>query len=96
MQHRFATADDANLLAPLTLNAELIRDEGHRNSMTVPELADRMSAWLQSEYQAVFFADAETIVGYVLFCRNPEYVYVRQPFIKPEFRRCGHAREAMT
>jgi hypothetical protein len=41
MRWRRATADDVDVLAPM--NARLIQDEGHRNSMTVPELAGRMA-----------------------------------------------------
>ena len=36
------------------------------------------------------------LVGYALFSQNPEYVYLRQLYIKPESRRHGHAREAIT
>ena len=35
MQYRFATGEDAALLAPL--NQQLIHDEGHHNSMTLAE-----------------------------------------------------------
>ena len=38
---RQATAADVSALAPL--NAQLIREEGHRNSMSVAELAERMA-----------------------------------------------------
>ena len=37
MQYRFASPEDAALLAPL--NQNLIRDEGHRNPMTLAQLA---------------------------------------------------------
>jgi hypothetical protein len=46
--YRQAAADDAPLLAEL--NHQLIRDEGHRNPMTVPQLEERMRQWLASEY----------------------------------------------
>ena len=36
MEYRFATAADAPVLA--VMNQQLIRDEGHRNPMTLPEL----------------------------------------------------------
>jgi len=39
-----ATEFDLNLLAEW--NHQLIRDEGHRNPMTVPELRQRMAGWL--------------------------------------------------
>lgn len=50
---RRATLDDCALLAKL--NHQLIRDEEHRNRMTVSELEQRMHRWLASEYAAVFF-----------------------------------------
>jgi GNAT superfamily N-acetyltransferase len=53
---RFATQADCPLLAEL--NHQLIRDEGHRNRMTVPELTERMRGWLAGEYRVVIFLDA--------------------------------------
>jgi len=41
MDYRFATSDDAPMLA--VMNQQLILDEGHRNRMTVPELEHRMA-----------------------------------------------------
>ena len=43
MKHRMAAASDLGLLADW--NHQLIRDEGHRNPMAVPELRDRMKRW---------------------------------------------------
>lgn len=95
MQFRFANAADADVLAPL--NAQLIRDEGHRNPMTVVQLAERMSQWLASgEYEALLFEETSVIVGYALFRREPEYVYLRQLFVRSEFRRRGIGREALS
>jgi hypothetical protein len=54
MQYRRAISTDATLLGEM--NHRLIRDEGHRNPMTVPEPAARMSAWLAGEYDAVLVA----------------------------------------
>jgi hypothetical protein len=53
MNFRRATSEDCALLAEL--NQQLIRDEGHRNKMTVPELEQRMKDWLASEYAAAIF-----------------------------------------
>ena len=93
MRFRFAAPSDAGLLAPL--NAQLIRDEGHRNCMSVPQLAERMSAWLNGEYRAVVFDDVEGVVGYALFRHEPEYIYLRQFFVRPESRRRGIGRNAL-
>jgi GNAT superfamily N-acetyltransferase len=93
MHHRFATVDDATALAPL--NHALIRDEGHRNTMSVPELAQRMASWLAGDYQAVVFEDAGNPIGYALFRRESEHVYLRQFFVISEYRRRGIGRAAI-
>ena len=90
MRYRYATLSDTPLLAQL--NQQLIRDEGHRNQMTLLELQDRMTRWLQGEYHAVLFELDGQPVGYALFRQDPEYVYLRQFFVKPEFRRQGIGR----
>ena len=63
--------------------------------MSVPQLADRMSTWLQNDYQAVLFEDDRGAAGYALFKREPEWVYLRQLFVKAERRRQGIATAAM-
>jgi hypothetical protein len=40
MQYRIATAEDSPTLAEL--NNQLIRDEGHRNPMTIVHLDERL------------------------------------------------------
>lgn len=93
MDYRFATSEDAVVL--VEMNQKLIRDEGHRNSMNVEQLASRMTDWLRGEYQAVLFEDNGTAVGYSLFRREPDFVYVRQLFVVAEQRRRGIARQAI-
>lgn len=93
MRCRFASPDDAEALA--RLNAHLIRDEGHRNPMTIDELAERMRDWLCAEYQAVLIEARDELIGYALFRRQPEFVYLRQLFVRREFRRSGIGREAV-
>ena len=85
VNYRFATAEDAPCLA--AMNRQLIADEGHRNPMSPEELRDRMAGWLASEYQAVLFEESDDVVGYALFRREPDYVYVRQFFVVPHRRR---------
>ena len=92
MEYRISTAAEVHLLAPM--NHRLIRDEGHRNSMSVAELETRMQAWLASEYQAVLFDDEQGTAGYALFKREPEWIYLRQFFVQPERRRRGIGRAA--
>jgi len=91
--YRPATVEDAAVLAPM--NAQLIRDEGHRNPMTEPELRKRMAAWLKNEYQAVLFEQASKPIGYALYRLEPEFVYLRQLFVVPELRGKGIGRSAL-
>jgi GNAT superfamily N-acetyltransferase len=93
MIYRFAITSDAALLA--RLNKQLIDDEGHRNTMTVAQLEERMRDWLSEEYQAVLFQRVAETLGYALFRREPEYVYLRQFFVCCEHRRRGIGRDAI-
>lgn len=93
VQFRRATVGDAAALAPM--NALLIRDEGHRNPMTVAQLQERMANWLKGEYQAVVFEAEAQPIGYALYRFEPEHVYLRQLFVLPEHRRRGIARAAL-
>jgi ribosomal protein S18 acetylase RimI-like enzyme len=90
MQIRLATVEDAETLG--VLNAQLIRDEGHRNAMTPPQLTQRMEEWLRGEYEAALVEERGTIVGYALFQREADYVYLRQIFVRAEDRRRGIGR----
>lgn len=81
------------MLAPL--NAQLIRDEGHRNPMSVAELEQRMAGWLRGEYEAALFESGSQIVGYALFRRDSEHIYLRQLFVVPVLRRRGIGRSAL-
>jgi GNAT superfamily N-acetyltransferase len=93
VNYRLATPDDAEQLA--ALNQQLIRDEGHRNTMSLAQLTERMSDWLQGAYQAVLIEDAAGAIGYALFRREPDFIYLRQLFVVPNRRRQGVARDAL-
>ncbi len=90
---RNATDADLSLLAEW--NHQLIRDEGHRNPMTVEQLAVRMQTWLQGEYQAMVFLVAAEPVAYALYKREPESIYLRQLFVRRDLRRAGIGRAAL-
>ncbi len=92
MTFRQATLDNCALLAEL--NHQLIRDEGHRNKMTVPELEQRMRGWLASEYAAVIFDNGGEIVAYALYREQPDEIYLRQLFVVRNRRRQGVGRKA--
>jgi predicted acetyltransferase len=93
MTFRQATLDDGALLAEL--NHQLIRDEGHRNRMTVPELEQRMKGWLASEYAAALFENDGEMVAYALYRKQPEEIYLRQLFVARNRRRQGIGRQAV-
>ena len=94
LEYRFATQEDVSLLTEM--NQQLIRDEGHRNKMTFPQLQERMSGWLQGEYTAVIFSEGTDTVGYALYRKDPEWIYLRQLFVKAGMRRKGIGREAIS
>ncbi len=93
MTYRLATLADSHLLAEL--NHQLIRDEGHRNRMTVPELEQRMSRWLAVEYNAVLFEDGGEVVAYALFCEEAGEIFLRQFLVARDRRRRGIGRQAV-
>ena len=93
MTFRLATTDDCLRLAEL--NYQLIRDEGHRNRMTVAELEQRMRGWLASEYRAVIYEDGGEVVAYALFREQPEEIYLRQLFVVRHRRSQGIGRCAV-
>jgi GNAT superfamily N-acetyltransferase len=91
---RHATPNDADLLAEM--NARLIRDEGSRNPMTLPELADRMRGWLRSgEYHAILFLGGSQTVAYALYRKEAAGIHLRQLFVEPSRRRRGAGRAAL-
>ena len=87
MTFRAATLDDCPRLAEL--NHQLIRDEGHRNRMTVPELEQRMRGWISGEYRAVLYEEGGEIVAYALFREQAEEIYLRQLFVVRHRRSQG-------
>jgi predicted acetyltransferase len=93
MTFRRAALADCALLAKL--NHQLIRDEGHRNKMTVPELEQRMKVWLVSEYAGVLFENGGEVVAYALYREQPEEIYLRQLFVVRNRRRQDIGRQAM-
>ncbi len=93
LTYRVATPADSDLLGKL--NHQLIRDEGHRNPLSPPELAARMRDWLAGEYVAVLFERKQRVVAYALFTVRPEEIYLRQMFVDRDHRRAGVGRDAI-
>ena len=93
MEYRFATTSDLDRLAEW--NQQLIRDEGHRNAMTLPELRERMRGWISGEYKAVVFGPEADPVAYALYRENATEVYLRQLFVRRDRRSKGIGAAAM-
>jgi predicted GNAT family acetyltransferase len=95
MKFTWRYANDTDLGQLADWNHQLIRDEGHRNRMTVPELEDRMRGWLREKYRAVIFSADGVPVAYALFCLEPDLVYLRQYFVARTERRQGYGKAGM-
>jgi GNAT superfamily N-acetyltransferase len=93
MTFRSATFDDCALLAEL--NHQLIRDEGHRNPMTIPQLEQRMRGFIETEYRAIIFEQSGEVVAYALYREGPDEIYLRQLFVVRHRRRQGIGRKAV-
>jgi ribosomal protein S18 acetylase RimI-like enzyme len=93
LEYRIATDHDLDLLAEW--NHQLIRDEGHRNPMTVPELRERMRGWLDGAYKAVIFGPAPHPLAYALYREESGAIYLRHLFVRRDCRRQGIGRAAM-
>ena len=83
---------DAPQLA--AMNKELIDDEKSNNAMDLADLEERMQDFLRGEYDAYFFEKNSQIVGYALVNPTTNPLYLRQFFIKREFRRQHLGQEA--
>jgi predicted acetyltransferase len=94
MNYRIAAVTDCSQLG--RLNHQLIQDEGHRNSMTVAQLEERMRDWMTSgEYRAVLFEEESATVAWALFRETETEVHLRQFFVVRERRREGIGRRAI-
>lgn len=92
IQFRRAGPEDCAMLAKL--NHQLIRDEGHRNTMSVAELEQRMRTWLEAEYAAQIFEIGGEVVAYGLYRDRATDIYLRQLFVVRNKRRHGIGRQA--
>jgi GNAT superfamily N-acetyltransferase len=90
---RRAAESDLPLLAQM--NKRLIEDQGSRNPMSVEQLQNRMSQWLNGDWTIEFLEDT-VIVGYVVYLiRRDEFfpdkteVYIRQFYVERDQRGRG-------
>jgi ribosomal protein S18 acetylase RimI-like enzyme len=93
MTYRFAKSEDCSVLAEL--NHQLIQDEGHRNTMTIDELKQRMSGWLKDEYISILFEENSKILAYALYREGLDEIYLRQLFVQRTHRRHGVGKKVM-
>ena len=75
------------------LNLQLIEDEKSDNPMTVEELEDQMSEFMNGDYNAYFYRDEGNIIGYALVRISSRPMYLRHFLVCREYRRngCGKA-----
>ena len=89
---QMCTLSEAAKLAKM--NKRLIEDEKSDNPMTVPELAARMTGFLNGEYTAYFFVEEKTVVGYALVDNSRSPLYLRQFYTEREYRRRHYGQTA--
>lgn len=97
---RQGTHNDIEILAEM--NQELIQDEKSTNPMTYTELHNRMTDFLKQNWKAILLVLDEEIVGYGLYQERVETIdrdlreiYLRQYFIRRQFRGRGLGKEGI-
>jgi GNAT superfamily N-acetyltransferase len=97
---RKATIVDLDQLA--VMNKHLIEDESSGNPMNIEQLFARMKDWLKSGWEIDLLCQSSSVVGYALYQFRPhpynesrEEVYLRQFFVKREYRNRGYGREGI-
>jgi predicted acetyltransferase len=93
MTWRLATKRDCRILAEL--NRQLIADENHRNTMSLPELEGRMRNWLDEGYEAILFEEGGEVAAYALSRVQTGEIYLRHFFVVRHRRRQGVGRQVM-
>lgn len=74
------------------LNAELIQDEGHHNSMSLTELEARITDWLDSgQYQCHAILHRNLPVSYCIWREETSHLHIRQLFTLRHYRGRGLA-----
>lgn len=92
MQIQECTIADVPMLAEL--NKQLIDDEKSDNPMSINELKNRMSEFLNTEYSAYFFIVHSQVIGYALVKNTVEPIYLRQFLIDRKYREKHYGKQA--
>ena len=87
---RVASVADVPALA--AMNERLIRDEGHRNTMDLRQLEQRMETFLREGYKCIMAEVCGELAGYSLFLPCDDFLYIRQLYVAAPFRRRGLGR----
>jgi len=94
LRYRFATSDDAALLA--RLNAQLVKEGADFGPTDPAWLEQRMRGWLDSGHdRAVLFEDRRgQLVAYALYEEQAQEIYLRQFLVRDLARHSGVGRQA--
>jgi ribosomal protein S18 acetylase RimI-like enzyme len=75
-------------------NQQLIEDENSDNPMSHEELMERMASFIDGEYDAYFFTENGSNIGYALVQKSAKPIYLRHFIILREYRRSGFGSRA--
>jgi ribosomal protein S18 acetylase RimI-like enzyme len=81
---------DVPILA--SMNDELVKAEWGPATLSIGQLTARMATFLERGYEAHIVESGDDMVGYVLFRRDVDHVFVRHFYIAPGQRRAGVGR----
>ncbi len=84
---------DVPILA--SMNQDLVLAEGGSASLSAGALSTRMAAFLEQGYEAYLVESGDDLIGYVLFRRDVDHVFVRQFYIASGQRRSGIGRRVV-
>lgn len=94
MEFRYATQDDAPLLADI--NRQLIQDEWGGGGMSLERLESRMRRWIaDGDYTAVLFQEGQETVAYTLVSLDEDSAFIRHFFVLHGHRGRGVGRRAV-
>jgi RimJ/RimL family protein N-acetyltransferase len=94
---RLQSAGNSDLQILAEMNKQLIEDEKSSNPMGIKELEERMREFLENTWEIDLIMKEAKIIGYTLYKyqedllnRDEKQVYVRQYFIRREYRNMGY------
>ncbi|WP_168124003.1 GNAT family N-acetyltransferase, partial [Paenibacillus sp. HB172176] len=97
MSLRLQSAENSDLKILAEMNKQLIEDENSSNPMGMQELEQRMSDFLKDSWEIDLIMNDTVIIGYALYQyqnvqgkEDDKQVYIRQYFIRREFRNMGY------